>query len=72
MLPCHCTQPQCPKSKSCVPLVFKSDGDDTQEEEDDAVGQCGHGLDGVLDGRVTLLGDVQKRVTLLCNAASDL
>jgi len=52
--------------------VFKSDGDDTQEEEDDAVGQCGHGLDGVLDGRVTLLGDVQKRVTLLCNTASDL
>jgi hypothetical protein len=34
------------------------DGDDAQEEEDDAVGEGGQGLDGVLDGRVALLRNV--------------
>ena len=36
-----------------------------QEDEDDAVGGGGEGLDAVLDGGVALLRGVDERVTLL-------
>jgi len=52
--------------------MLVADGDDAQEEEDNAVGQCSHGLDGILDSCVTLLGNVEEGVALLCYAASNL
>ena len=55
-----------------MPFMPELDGDNTQEEEDDAVGQCCHGLDSVLHSRVTLLGDVQEGIALLDNTASNL
>ena len=52
--------------------MFTSDGHNSEEEEDDTVGQRGHGLYGVLDCGVALLRDVQKCVTLLCDSTSNL
>jgi len=52
--------------------VFVADGHDAQKEEDDAVGEGAHGLDGVLDGGVTLLGDVGEGISFLCNSTSNL
>ena len=55
-----------------MPFMPELDGDNTQEEEDDAVGQCCHCLDSILHSRVALLGDVQEGVALLDNTASNL
>ena len=55
-----------------MPLVLVADGDDAQEEEDDAVGEGAHGLDGVFDGGVTLLGNVGEGVSFLCDSTSNL
>ena len=55
-----------------MPDKLVADGDDTQEEEDDAVGERTHGFHRILDSCVTLLGNVGECVALLCNAAANL
>jgi len=70
--PCDCAEDEGPEGEPGVPLVLMADGDDAQEEEDDAVGEGAHGLDGILDGGVTLLGNVGEGVPFLGDSASNL
>ncbi len=66
-VPCNSTEPEGPQSKSGMPFVFVTDGDDAQEQEDDNVRERAHGLDSILHRRVGLLRDVGKGISLLCN-----
>ena len=70
--PGQCAQDECPKSEAGVPLMPMADGDNTQEEEDDAVRQGTHGFDSVLHCCVALLWNVGKGVALLSYSACNL